>query len=111
MSLIQLSNYLIVPKELEMNFVKEVIDQYVNTMILKNSNSGRASLTTELHIVDEMVSTLNQIIIEDEDGSGDTYEDFEKFMFDVVLVLERNKMSYQLDKDGSYHNLPVHPVW
>lgn len=110
MSLVTFKEFIIVPKELEAEFILKVVNGYFDTTIMGMKDADPIYLTNELKISDQMVDMLHQVIEED-DESADTDIEFDYYIHDIFLVLERLKLSYQLDDDSSYHNLPMVGVW
>lgn len=114
----------VVPKEMENEFIKKVIDNYMDCTQYKN-----IAVASDVNVCDEMLDQISQIasltIFEDkhqyekyaeEDPILDMYNNvlayqFNGFMHDIVLAFERNQMCYQLEYDGSYRNLPGVKVW
>jgi hypothetical protein len=118
------ANFVVVPAHQEKIFTLNVINNYMDCTKFK-----KEGIASDMDICGEMVDTLNSIasveIFEDRlaytrlkeadpmmDLFGTLVDDqFDGFMYDIVLALENCKMSYQLEYDGSYHNLPGVGVW
>lgn len=113
--LVAFKDFVIVPKVLEAEFILKVVNGYFDTTILGMRAAEPTHLTNEIKISDEMVDMLNQIvgesIHEDEPAHCSDVDEFGYYLHDIVLVMERLKLSYQLDDDRSWHNLPIVGVW
>jgi hypothetical protein len=118
------ANFVVVPAHQEKMFTLNVLNNYMDCTKFKKDN-----IANDMDICSEMLDTLNSIasveIFEDrlaytrlkeEDPLMDLFgnlvaNQFDGFMYDIVLALENCKVSYQLEHDGSYHNLPGVGVW
>jgi hypothetical protein len=116
--------FTVIPKEMEEEFIKNVISNYTDCIRYKNID-----VASDVNVCDEMLDQISQIasltIFEDkhhyqqyadEDPMLDVYSNvlanqFNGFMYDIVLAFERNKMCYQLEYDSTYRNLPGVKVW
>lgn len=116
--------FLVVPAREEMQFTGQVINNYFNIATFK-----KGELTTEGNVSDEMIDALNAIAsleifedthsyqkLSDDDPMLSVFEDFttdhfDFFMHDIVLAFENTKLSYYLEANGTYHNMPNLGVW
>lgn len=112
----------IVPKEMENKFMLNVINNYMEVTHLKGLN-----IVSEVNVGDEMLHQLNEIhslqIYEDshyfETLKGEdeqlfmesTLNNYNGFMHDIILTMERFKMCYRLEHNGKLFNMPNIQVW
>lgn len=112
--LVAFKEFVIIPKELENEFIFKVVNGYFDTTIVGMQAAEPIHLSTEERISDEMVDMLFKVMGEKDEDDEATYEDernFGYYMHDIVLVLERLKLAYQLADDKSWHNMPITGVW
>lgn len=114
-ALVTYENFLIVPKEMEADFVVKVLNGYYDTTMVGMKEAESIHLTSEDAISDEMVDMAIQLLGQtDPDDLSDTYSDDQNFGYyihDIVLVMEKFKLSYWLERDKEWSNLPMIGVW
>lgn len=113
-----------IPADMQGAFIHSVLKNYFDIAQFKRGN-----LVSELNIEGEMINVLSRVtslqIFEDQyeyqkqsedDEFTEMFEDlngerYDHFMHDIVLVFENMKLSYFLDKEGTFHNMPSYEVW
>lgn len=114
-ALIVYKDFVIVPKTLEKEFINKVVNGYFDTTITGMQEAEPVHLTSELKISDQMVDMMYQVLDTTKEEMNDPHmseaHDFDYYMHDLVLVLERLKLSYQLDGGVEFCNMPAVGIW
>lgn len=116
--LVTFKDFVIVPKDMQGDFILKVVNGYFDTTVVNIQKANEVPLVTEENVSDQMVDMLYELVgrIEEEDDmhAEDRSEmevNFGYFYHDVILVMERLKLSYRSRHEGVHRNLPAVGVW